>query len=150
MARLLLGLPPSSLPSCVNNRTGYRIETCRLDRVNCLCVNSHNRSKSNHDPSSFKASLYSNGHRTTPSSNSKDPIPSAHHRKGKRRQDIHLAKNLWNNGGPLCPRASWRWISQRRTWSTFLSASLISSPTRLLDLTRQWMLVIIALLFGCI
>ena len=36
----------------------------------------------------------SNAHRTTPSSNSKGPVPSAYHRKGKCGQDIYLAKNL--------------------------------------------------------
>ena len=83
-----------------------------------------------------------NGPRTSPSSNSKVPVSSAYHRKGKRRKDFDLATDLWNNGEPhYLPGI------QEGTWSKLLSASTISLPTRL-HLTRQWMSVTMILLFG--
>ncbi len=43
----------------------------------------------------------SNGHATTPSSNSKYQVPSPYYRKGKRWQDHHLAEGVRHNGEPL-------------------------------------------------
>ncbi len=43
----------------------------------------------------------SNGHATTPSSNSKYQVPSPYYRKGKRWQDHHLAESVRHNGEPL-------------------------------------------------
>ncbi|SRR6266702_652771 len=43
----------------------------------------------------------SNGHATTPSSNSKYPVPSPYYRKGKRWQNHHLAESVRHNGEPL-------------------------------------------------
>ena len=126
-------------------KSGTRLSGCGKDATAWACEpeSSINDTSINHTcfPKLHRTDVYW----TNPSTNSEYPVPSTCYRKGKCRKDIDSTTGLWYNEESHDLPAGKGW-AKGGTWSKILYASLISLPTRS-NLTRQWVSVIIVLLF---